>query len=95
MTNPISAYKDASDHGGNTTNAILDPQQLILKSGPRNTKEANEATADAKAKARKKRKKKAYESAGLPVPPGMKKGGKVKGNCCRGMGCATRGGNYK
>ena len=73
----------------------MDPHHRFSPDQPKTPKRASEIAANRKAKARKKRKKKAYESIGMPVPAGMKKGGKVKGNCCRGMGCATRGGNYK
>lgn len=101
---PLKAYKDAKDHGGDPMKAVLDPNQHFLDSGPRTAGEARKADVQNKAKFERKRKKdrrarteKAYAAAGRKAP-GYKKGGQVKkkhsGNCCRGMGCATRGGRY-
>jgi hypothetical protein len=67
-TNPISAYVQADKHGGDPMKAVLDPQQLILKSGPRSSAERIEADAQDKADFDKERKKRR----------GYAKGGQVK-----------------
>lgn len=97
--NPVAAAIKADKNGGDVMNAILDPSGLLLKQ----PLTAEESEARVKNQAMKK-KKAAYARAGKPYP-GYKKGGQVKGVkkmksggktklTCRGMGKATKGGQY-
>jgi hypothetical protein len=96
VQNPISAYKDASDHGGDPLKAVLDPQGIILDSGPRNTKEARAAQDKYTAKKKKKRLAKSRAAGANYAKGGRTKMKHSKNHTnCRGMGCATRGGKFR
>ncbi len=83
---PVHAAIKAHKKDGNVLNAIVDPSGRIYKQ-PMTEKQGEKWIAKERAKKKKER-------------LGMKAGGKVKGykhggqTCCRGMGAATRGGNY-
>ena len=98
---PIHAVKDGAEtykETGNIGSALLDPSNDLAKT-PLNKKYA----AIKSDKDKKKQRDSIYANArsfGYKGPGGMKKGGKVKikkhtkGDNCRGMGAATRGGRY-
>lgn len=78
---------------GDKVKHMLDPQQVFIKDIPQTDKEIKQDDlATAKWKTKQKRKRLAKSRAyGAPY----KKGGQVKSkSCCRGMGCATRGGRF-
>ena len=98
-SNPFTAAYDAKKNDGNVMNAIFDPSGKMLK---------QPATPRQIAAEKKKKRDEMYARAGKKPPTGMKKGGKVKaykkggkvkphtpGDCCRGMGAATRGGKFR
>jgi hypothetical protein len=83
----------------------LDPHGLVSDKSKRpkygqSMAELRKAKAE---EAKKKKRRAYYEAAGMKPPAGLKKGGRVKkmakggkakGNCCRGMGAAIRGGRF-
>ena len=93
-------FKNDNATKADKVNILLDPHSRLAPEPPKSSKELGISAK----KKEKKRKEGVYANAFKhgykgKKPTGMKKGGKVKthtpGDCCRGMGAATRGGKFR